>query len=293
MGQRAASPVVSFAVALLGAAACGGEEFGDGGETGQAGSAGSSTLDARGGTGAGASSAGGASGAAASSGHAGTTGNTDASAAGGAAGSGHAGTAGIGLDAASDVTSRDAGCADGERELFTDVTRFPDVAGCSGGFSVPGVTTDGSRAPRCARAGGDDGVNPVGAGCSVEDLCAEGWQVCASAAEVAARGVTECDTSATGPAIWITRQGSGPGFPSDCVDGGTNNLVGCGPRLVDAGFPGAVPASCAPLDAIWIWRDCEAVGVWSCNSTSAEPTVVTKGGPDHGGVLCCRTDPTR
>src|SRR5262245_43793563 len=75
----------------------------------------------------------------------------------------------------------DVGCADGTREAYVDEQAFPDVAGCSGGFQVPGVTTPESQAPQCDRMAGNDGSNAVGSGCSVADLCAEGWRVCESA----------------------------------------------------------------------------------------------------------------
>ena len=51
-----------------------------------------------------------------------------------------------------------AGCSDGTREGFTDVAKFPRIAGCSGGFSVPGVLV--TLAPACARIAGNSSPNP-------------------------------------------------------------------------------------------------------------------------------------
>ena len=34
------------------------------------------------------------------------------------------------------------GCADGQREGFTDLAMYPDIAGCSGAWTIPGIHTD-------------------------------------------------------------------------------------------------------------------------------------------------------
>src|SRR5437879_2912205 len=63
----------------------------------------------------------------------------------------------------------DIGCSDGEREGFTDLARWPDIAGCSGGFTVPGLVaanpgtacglaTFDTLTPSCERKAGDDGA---------------------------------------------------------------------------------------------------------------------------------------
>ena len=57
----------------------------------------------------------------------------------------------------------------------------PNIAGCAGGFDVPGVTTAASMQPNCGRISGNSSINPQGTGCSVEDLCSEGWHVCTGA----------------------------------------------------------------------------------------------------------------
>lgn len=74
-----------------------------------------------------------------------------------------------------------AGCADGSREWFADVTKFPYIAGCSGCFSNPGVrvtTSQVNTAVTCNRqAGNEPGFSNNCAGCSISDLCASGWHL--------------------------------------------------------------------------------------------------------------------
>lgn len=183
------------------------------------------------------------------------------------------------------------GCADGTREAFVSTTRFPTVAGCSGGWSVAGVLTPASLLPACNRAAGNSGLRPGGVGCSVADLCGVGWHVCAGALELTALGVG-CQSSgiATGgnadPLFFVTRQRGGPGTtcsPTDIV--GINNLHGCG------NFGLAEDVACMPpLDAQLSHTECADTPPWSCDdptTTADEATVVTKAGSPAGGVLCC------
>ena len=70
------------------------------------------------------------------------------------------------------------GCADGEREWFTNATTNPYIAGCSGAWDQPGVLVDPftpNTDITCGREAGDDGTNSAGTGCSASDLCADGW----------------------------------------------------------------------------------------------------------------------
>ncbi|HVO27938.1 MAG TPA: hypothetical protein VMW56_30375, partial [Candidatus Margulisiibacteriota bacterium] len=42
------------------------------------------------------------------------------------------------------------GCADGQREGFVDESAYPDIAGCGGGWSIPGIhTVNPGAAPAC------------------------------------------------------------------------------------------------------------------------------------------------
>ncbi|HEU5055479.1 MAG TPA: putative metal-binding motif-containing protein [Kofleriaceae bacterium] len=172
------------------------------------------------------------------------------------------------------------GCADGEREGFVDVGAEPDIAGCSGGFAVAGLLAD--AAPSCDRGGGDDGPAPDGAGCAATDLCGEGWHVCLTAGQVASAGGDCAGATAEGdPALFFATRQSGPGS-AEC-GAGANDLFGCGNL-------GLAPlASCAPLDRFS--NDlCAALGApWACGADGLnEASNVTKGGPQGGGVLCCR-----
>ena len=94
-----------------------------------------------------------------------SSGSGGAAAGGGAAGGGSEGGGGP------------VGCSDDTRELFVDPSQWPGVAGCAGGFRVPGTVTAKGKAPQCNLQAGNDGQQKDGDGCSVEDLCAAGWHV--------------------------------------------------------------------------------------------------------------------
>ncbi len=213
----------------------------------------------------------------------------------------------------------DVGCADGEREGFVDQAAYPDIAGCSGGWSVPGIHTKNpgtapacgiatydTLTPACGRGAGDDSPNPGGSGCDVADLCAAGWHVCASASEVAADSPSGCGgvtLAGDPPMFFATRQTStgcgfcamGTGTGSDCnssscksgcaqTDNISNDIFGCG------NFGGGLAAStCGPLDRSSHDQCSELDGsIWSCPNSYCEAFTVTKSAPSYGGVLCCR-----
>jgi hypothetical protein len=179
------------------------------------------------------------------------------------------------------------GCSDGSREYFVDLQGQPDIAGCSGGFSVAGVSTPGSMAPACGRVAGNDSANPTGSGCTVEDLCSVGWHVCVDAADVGNSSSTgQCDAAAPNE-FWLTRQvqdSQGTCAPPPAV----NNITGCGTL---GGSP-QDPQSCAPLTNRMRAADCVPTQAWYCGATQAdgaiESQLVVKVGPAEGGVLCCR-----
>ena len=174
------------------------------------------------------------------------------------------------------------GCSDGSRELFMDLATHPDIAGCSGGWEVPGTVTTESRNPACSRRGGNDGLEPTGWGCSIEDMCASGWHVCLDAAEVAAKsGTGMCAFDAGG--FWTTRQSQN--MAGTCASGQTNNLVGCG---VNFGTPAG--GTCSPLNLELREVHCNVTCPWICDGDSLfdEAQIVQKYGSDDGGVICCR-----
>lgn len=198
---------------------------------------------------------------------------------------GSAAAADAGVEGGSDEAARTSGCADGEREGFLDQAAHPDVAACAGGFAEPGLFA--SVSPACARAAGDDGSAPDGAGCNVADLCAVGWHVCVGAAEVGARAPGGCGDAVGAPdaqVFFITRQ-SGPGGAT--CGAGANDLFGCGSLGVAAADP-----SCAPLDRFSNDLCAALPAPWSCGADgAAEADQVAKPGVDAGGVLCCHDGP--
>lgn len=198
---------------------------------------------------------------------------------------GQGGSGGGGATVGSGGASGDPiGCADGERELFVDEAASPNVAGCSGGFDVPGVTTAESKALGCGRDGGDDGGNKDGVGCSVADLCAEGWHVCQSLDEIDVAGCPNDGNE--DPAFFVTRVSTAPGAVS-CSASGNDNLVGCGVGVGQAPSPAD---SCSPLDSVLIFSLCDTeLDAWDCGANAdLEVDVVTKPKKDEGGALCCR-----
>jgi hypothetical protein len=214
------------------------------------------------------------------------------------------------------------GCSDGTREGFT---AYPGstIAGCSGGWTVPGimldnpthpaqcptVTTHDTVDPACGRNAGNSSPNPNGSGCNVADLCAAGWHVCQTAQEVALNSPTgDCSSAlAAGdptPLFFATRQSSdgclvcatGTSTASNCNSatciGGceqteylSNDLFGCG-NIGSTGLTdcGALDASSNNL--------CSALGPpWTCTDDGSglcEAYVVTHTNDTAGGVLCCQ-----
>lgn len=214
------------------------------------------------------------------------------------------------------------GCSDGQREGFVDDAKYPNIAGCGGGFGIPGVlpfnpgtapacptlATHDTVTPACGRAAGDDGANPSGAGCAVSDLCEAGWHVCSSAADLATHSPTGC-SGATVPGdpemFFVTRQSSngcgdcatGTRTDADCNSAGctrgcantastSNDVFGCG----NLGATSPL-VDCAPIDR-FSNNLCNDVGTnWSCvddGSGLCEAYAIVHTGPAFGGALCCR-----
>jgi hypothetical protein len=196
------------------------------------------------------------------------------------------------------------GCADGTREAFRDVLTYPDIAGCAGAFTVPGINVE--TAPSCERAAGNDGANVMGNGCAASDLCAAGFHVCRSAADVGAHSRNGCSGANDAPSgtFFATRQsgpgcsqcatGDDPGCDSDSCRAGcaqtptmANDIFGCGTmgKMITS-------LSCAPLTRA---SDdlCRALpSSWHCRGGGAtavkrEAAVVAKPESTGGGVLCC------
>jgi len=202
------------------------------------------------------------------------------------------------------------GCADGSREGFDDLDQYPVIAGCGGAWDVPGIF---DMPASCGRAAGNDGDNAAGAGCTVTDLCAEGWGVCHGRAKVlqAAGGCEGALVGATGPVFFTTQMSSTGAFACATGAEATNDLFGCGNLGCDFTSNATVAELCAPLvmsshdlcKGLRNDRGCgdwcnhlgkypELPNAWSCGSSGSEEALnVTKSHPDQqGGVLCCRGD---
>ena len=211
----------------------------------------------------------------------------------------------------------DIGCADGQREGFTDIDGAPNIAGCSGAWTIPGihaanpgtapacaVATYDTVTPACGRTSGDDGPNPAGVGCNVQDLCAQGWHVCLGASDVGSHSRTGCQgatNAADPPRFFASRQSStgcgscATGTQTGCDSGScasgcaqtadtSNDFFGCG------NFGASSPLTdCSPLDR-FSHDECSGLSdsSWSCDSRYCEAYTVVKLDSTFGGVLCCR-----
>ncbi len=247
---------------------------GTGGSAGGGGAAGTAGSGGAAGSRGGAAGAGGVS---ATGGAAGTTGGTSAT-----GGSGGAATGGTGGGTGGTSAT---GCSDGTRETFKSETLYKDVAGCSGAWTVPGVLSGSSMTPACNRAAGNTGANPTGIGCSVADLCAQGWDVCAGKNELGSKSPSGCAADANN-GLWIVREAMDT-FATSCGLGGANqqnNVVGCG-----QGVGSPTPGSCAPLNRYFVIAECSGTPGWDCGSDPlAEALNVTKDSSQFGGVICCK-----
>ena len=176
-------------------------------------------------------------------------------------------------------TDEGCGCSDGSREGFTDAAKYPGIAGCSGGWSVKGILT--AKSPKCGLKSGNSSANGTGKGCAAEDLCAAGWHICKSPAEVKSRSSTGCSGVASSGSLFFSTRQSGPG--SGSCGSGANDIFGCGTY-------GAAPSgNCSPLNRFG-HNLCSALGSpWSCGSNGyQEANNVIKSSSAKGGVLCCK-----
>jgi hypothetical protein len=177
------------------------------------------------------------------------------------------------------------GCSDGTREGFRDVTNWPDIAGCAGGWTSPGLLDLVARSPRCGRVSGNDSINPNGDECSAADLCALNWHACVDGPDVARRSPTGCESLGLpgDQAFFAVMTGASPQGVCYSDPSATNDLHGCG----SIGQPES--DWCPPLTRRMGFADC--TGVWQCGTVDDsldEASKVYKTGPSLGGVLCCR-----
>lgn len=174
------------------------------------------------------------------------------------------------------------GCSDGLREGFVSVDDYPEIAACAGGFGVAGILWS---EPMCTRRAGDDSSNPNGTGCSLSDLCAEGWRPCASPAEVRDRTDDRgCEVEWPAGSFFAAAV-SGAG--SNRCGIGEDDFFGCGSagRSPDRG-------TCAPLNRSSGEKCRDIPPPWQCEDRGVtsqfdEAVRAVKSGPAAGGVLCC------
>lgn len=214
-----------------------------------------------------------------------------------------------------------AGCSDRKREGFVDDKQFPAIAGCSGGWSVPGVmpfnpgtapscssvATFDTTTPACGRNAGNDSSNPNGSGCNVADLCEAGWHVCSSSDEVTTSGGCTGATQAGDPLLFFVSRQSSNGCQhcaTGTLTGPSCNAAACTPNCKEAaatsndvfgcgnfGVPGPF-LECGPLDRTSN-NLCTGLSSssWSCKDDGSglcEAYVLVHSSPASGGALCCR-----
>jgi hypothetical protein len=138
-------------------------------------------------------------------------------------------------------------------------------------------------------------TNAAGTGCNGADLCAAGWHICASQAEVATKSSgAGCDTanqvSAGGVGFFATAQTGSGWTVCDAKQGSFNDIFGCG---TDGSTN--VDSTCAPLNRFTndvcsgFNADANKYG-WNCGSNRYhESNNITHGGT-RGGVLCCKDE---
>ena len=199
------------------------------------------------------------------------------------------GTAGESPDQPDAQPSSSLGCADGTREGFNSVAKYPNIAACAGAWQVPGFVAPETLTPQCDRHAGNDGNAPDGIGCSVADLCADGWHVCDSASEVSMNTESCSDATPPGapPAFYATRQRGSMMTCDRTNQTGTSNIFGCG------NIGSTAMSACAPLIDMLSDTDCRGNRPWTCvegpiGQNLNELANATKPGPARGGVLCCR-----
>lgn len=169
------------------------------------------------------------------------------------------------------------GCADGQREGFADLTKFPDIAGCLGVWDGDMTLRKGKTSKAC----GDD-LEICG---SPSDVCAPGWHLCARDGDY--KDLSERITGAE------CREGAGPGKfvagishvlqKKECApEPGPTTRYPC----LDEGF-GAEPVCCGELcnygkckDSVWVGATPISVGkAQGCAAVSSDK---------NGGIMCCR-----
>lgn len=169
------------------------------------------------------------------------------------------------------------GCADGQREGFADLNKFPTIAGCLGVWDGEMNLRKGKTSKTC----GDD----LDVCSSPADVCAPGWHLCARNGDyhdLADRISDKQCLEDAGPGKFVAaishvkKKGECPDPPAD------NTRYPC----LDEGF-GAEPVCCGEgcrvggcKNAVWEGNTAISVGkAEGCSTVSSER---------NGGILCCK-----
>jgi len=171
------------------------------------------------------------------------------------------------------------GCADGAREAFVDLVKFPNVAGCAASWS--GAL--GMRAPTTSQPCGDDLQLCATPG----DACAPGWRVCGS------NGMTTDLTTRMVEADCLTAGGSTDATAR--FAGAHSHCAGYDGAVCDYATPRACPVNNACSEPICCGAGCRHdMGCLSGAFTNQGATGSLQNGcgsmlaADVTGVLCCR-----
>lgn len=176
-------------------------------------------------------------------------------------------------DASPDAAPNLSGCADGQREAFMDLVKFPAIAGCAARWAG----SPSMRTPATGAACGDD----LGACAVPASACATGWHLCGASgaiAELAAVNVDDCHAAAPGRFIAAI---------SHCA----NNVDTC---VYDSTLPCYDSGWCS--EPVCCGAGCSQGagcmdGVWAAGTRiSADDSIGCGALPSATdlGVLCCR-----
>ena len=169
------------------------------------------------------------------------------------------------------------GCADNTRELFTDMSKFPTVAGCAGYFRGESL--------RAARSNSSCAGTKNQACPAAEDLCAKGWHICVKSGQVSdlRTRLTANDCATNGPGLFVAAS-------SHCA--GSQPTCRYAPLPCMRGGPCSEPLCCGQGCKDGLCKD----AVWQNATKCARPKTYIgcgNGNSFHGnpiltGVLCCK-----
>jgi hypothetical protein len=172
---------------------------------------------------------------------------------------------------------KQVGCADGQREGFADLAKFPTIAGCLGVWD-DAMTL---RKPKTNKACGDD----LEMCASPADVCAEGWHVCARDGDYHDLSDRVDDQQCV--------DGAGPGKFVAAISHVKKKKECAPPPDASTRYPclksgwGAEPVCCG--------QDCKAGtcrdAVWAKKTRISRGTEQGCGGltsDRNGGILCCK-----